>query len=268
MTYRKRGSVVRWENGTVVRVTESGVATETPERFECHPVPAPPLPFPELSPILETVRVVRSSALPVAIERLIVISGVAEHQYEGRAWTEESSRVHVALVRGPLRALIDTTMQRLDDVARIASALAVAGPVEQPPPRLRVAPCVAAALLPALRGVAPVVQVAGGVDAYGNAIVDASGEPWPNWYRPSYRMRPVRMPLNLQLAVKTVHVDDNLPVAVGLLAPPEGNAALVLVADGARAYPARIQVTAVAGAGPERVWYPYGGGSFGAELVL
>ena len=39
MIYRKRGSVVRWENGTVIRVTESGVAIEEGERFECHPDP-------------------------------------------------------------------------------------------------------------------------------------------------------------------------------------------------------------------------------------
>ena len=35
--YRKRGSVVRWENGTLVRVTESGVAIEEDGVFTCHP---------------------------------------------------------------------------------------------------------------------------------------------------------------------------------------------------------------------------------------
>jgi hypothetical protein len=36
MIYRKRGHTTRWENGTLIRVTESGVATET-DLFACHP---------------------------------------------------------------------------------------------------------------------------------------------------------------------------------------------------------------------------------------
>lgn len=37
MIYRKRGQTVRWENGTLIRVTESGVAWEEGERFICEP---------------------------------------------------------------------------------------------------------------------------------------------------------------------------------------------------------------------------------------
>ena len=37
MIYRKCGNVVRWENGTLVRVAERGIAIEEGELFECRP---------------------------------------------------------------------------------------------------------------------------------------------------------------------------------------------------------------------------------------
>jgi hypothetical protein len=37
MIYRKQGVIARWENGTLIRVTESGVAIEEGEYFECRP---------------------------------------------------------------------------------------------------------------------------------------------------------------------------------------------------------------------------------------
>lgn len=269
MIYRKQGSVVRWENGTLVCVTESGVAIETRELFECRPSAGPPLPFPDAAVVIDSAMTIRELASPVTIERLIVTRGVSAHDCDGRTWTEDSDRVHLALVHGSLRALIDTTRQRLDDIAPIAQALArCAQADEAAPQRLRVAACVTAALLPSLHGIAPVVQTARGLDGYGNRVVEADGEPWPNWYRPSYRTRPVRMPLHLRLALDPVELDATLPIAVGLLAPPRGNAVRVLVVDGLRAYPSWIRVERVVAAGPERIWYPYGGGSFGAELVL
>lgn len=272
MIYRKRGSVVRWENGTLVRVTESGVAIEEGERFECRPERSRLRHF-EASSVLPTVRAIRDLVRPVSVERLIVTHGIAEHECDGRAWSEETQRFHLSMVRGPLRALVDATSGRLDDIAPIAAALARAETEErEAPERLRVAPCVAAALLPSLHDHVGVVQTAGGVDGYGHPIVEAEGEPWPNWYRPSYRMRPVRMPLNVSLPLnvrgEADEVDRDLPLAIALLAPPQRNAARVLLVDGDRVYPAQIRVTRVRAAAAEHVWYPYGGGSFGAELML
>jgi hypothetical protein len=112
-----------------------------------------------------------------------------------------------------------------------------------------------------------VVQTAGGVDGYGNPIVEADGN-WPNVYRPSYRVRPVRMPLNLRIECDRTAIDETAPRAIALLAPLDGTTLRVLIRDGDRVYPATVRVTRVRAVARERTWYPYGGGSFGAEMML
>jgi len=262
VVYRKQGSVVRWENGTLVRVTESGMAIEDGNLFRCFPfrraVAQPPLS-------------IRSGGFATAllkVERLIITHGVAHHECDGRTWSDETKRFHMSLVNGGIRALID----REEDVERIADALARAEQSErEAPARLRLAPNVTGALLPSLvESVPPNVdlfQTAGGVDGRGNPIVEARGN-WPNWYRPSYRTRPVRMPLNLQLRCDVTAIERDRPVAVALLAPPDGLTLRVLVDEGRRAYPATVRVTRIDAVAGERTWYPYGGGSFGAEMML
>lgn len=268
MIYRKEGAVVRWENGVLVRVSESGVAIEEGERFECRPEGSSRLAV-DPAGVLALAQTIQERATPIVIERLIVTHGVAEHECEGRRWREETQRFHLSLTHGALRALIDATPERLDDVAPIAAALSRAATVERTAPqRLRLAPHVAAALLPGLSDVARIFQTAGGLDGYGKPIVATSGAPWPNWYRPSYRMRPVRMPLNVSIEADSAWIDDALPRALALLAPPAGNTARVLIVDGAEVYPSTIRVERVAGVASERFWYPYAGGSFGAEMVL
>ena len=222
---------------------------------------------------------------PLSIERLIVSHGVAEHECEGREWREESQRIHLAIRHDHLRVLIDlgdSTTRRLDDsttrrkATRLGDTIAALARSETAeraaPARLRLAPNVTAALLPALVGLAPpnvrLVQTAGGVDGYGNPIVEAEGEPWPNWYRPSYRVRPMRMPLNLRLQCDVTEMDRDRPMAVALLAPVAVLVLHVLVADRARVYPATVRVARIDAVASEREWYPYGGGSFGAELML
>jgi hypothetical protein len=254
--YRKQGSVARWENGTLIRVTECGVAIEEGELFTCHPersegpslLPPPPRPR-------------------IDAERIIVSTGIAHHQYGDRTWSEETHRFHAALVHGTLRALVD----REEDALPVAEALRKAGPEREAPPRLRLAPNVTAALLPSLVGPAPpnvrLLQTAGGVDGYGYPIVEAAGE-WPNWYRPSYRIRPVRVPLNLRLECDVKEIDESRPRAIALLAPVEGLTLRVLMEEGPRVYPSTVRVTRIDAVADERVWYPYGAGSFGAEMML
>jgi len=234
-------------------------------------------------------------------ERLIITHGVAEHECEGRTWRDETDRIHLSLVHGRLRALVDSTTgapaagrpvhrplagageppvdqpagslrARLDDIFTIADALRRCEQTERErPTTLRLAPNVTAALLPHLVGRVPsnvrLLQTAGGVDGYGNDVVEAS-DPWPNFYRPSYRVRPVRMPLNLRLECEDTHVDDDAPVAIALLAPIAELTLRVLVVDGQRVFPATATVTRIAAVSNERIWYPYGGGSFGASLML
>jgi hypothetical protein len=269
-TYRKRGRVVRSESGTLVRVFESGLAIEDGELFRCAPDESRPrLAEPSNEFVLETVQTIRSLVpAPLSIERLIVSEGVAEHECDGRSWREETRRIHLSMVKGRIRALVDS----VDDVARVADALARCEDHERdPPPRLRLMPNVAAALIPSLVTLAPpnvdLAQVAGGVDGKGFPIVEAR-ELWPNWYRPSYRVRPVRMPLNVRVRCEVTEIERDRPAAVALLAPVGGLVMRVLVDEGARAYPATVRVTRIDAVARETVWYPYGGGSFGAEMML
>lgn len=263
MIYRKRGRSIRWENGTLIRVSESGWAREDGSFFECGPLGETPGAIDDLQPF--------ALAIPesVNVERFIVTRGVAEHEYGDARWSEETSRVHVALTRGPLRAIIDSTLEQTGDIATIADALARAEFEERAAPsRLRLAPNVTAALLPALIGLAPpnvrLVQSAGAIDGYGQPV----DEDTIAFYRPSYRVRPVRMPFDLRLECDVTEIERDRPVAIALLAPVESLVLFVLIRDGERVFPARVRVSRIDAVSNERVWYPYGAGSFGAELML
>ncbi len=315
MIYRKRGSVVRWENGTLVRVAESGLAIEKDELFECRPEASGVVPDIDESHVLEAARAIQDIAADagLAMERLIVIEGMAEHEHTKAAaaaaalqnWTEHTRRIHISLLRGHTRAILDLGSFDLEDVVRVAGVLARAGDMErEAPARLRLAPNVTAALLPLLVGVVPtnvrLVQTAGGVDGCGEPIVETSSsgflgaprssseehmpeelrgtrgtrgtEVWPNRYRPSYRVRPVRMPMQLRLECDVTAIDADRPVAVALLAPVSavngGLVLRVLVAEGDRAFPSTVRLARIDAVSDRRTWYPYGGGSFGAEMML
>jgi hypothetical protein len=316
MIYRKRGTVARWENGTLVRVAESGVAVEKDELFECYPEASGDVPVIDESRVLETAHAIQdiAAAAGVAIERLIIIEGSAAHEHTKAAaaaaalqnsWTEQTQRIHLSLLHARTRAILDLGTFDLEDVVRLADVLARAGDIEsEAPARLRLAPNVTAALLPSLIGIAPpnvrLVQTAGGVDGCGEPIVEASSsgflggprsssedtpaeelrgtrgtrgtEAWPNRYRPSYRVRPVRMPLQLRLECDVIAIEADRPRAVALLAPVSVvNGQLVvrvLVEDDHRAFPATVRVARIDAVSDRRTWYPYGGGSFGAEMML
>lgn len=266
--YRKRGTAVRWENGTLVRVTESGVAIEEGDFFACAPERRPPAGWPAGVPSARSIEELIQP--PLKIERLVISHGIAEHDFNGRTWREETQRLHLSIVHKNIRALIDS----IDDVAPVAEALARCSDERDAPPRLRLAPCVSAALIPSLIGLAPpnleLWQTAGGIDGKGNAIeeVRIEHEPYPNWYRPSYRIRPIRMPLDLRVRCDVTEIERDRPIAVALLAPIDGLTMRVLIDDGERAWPATVRVTRIDAVASEAVWYPYGGGSFGAEMML
>jgi hypothetical protein len=181
----------------------------------------------------------------------------------------------VSLAAGSLRALIDRGDFDLTSIEAVARALAAAGEERPAPQRIRLRPCVSAALIPSLIGTVPpnitLIQAGGGVDGKGVAIEERRLvlPPWPNWFRPSYRVRPVRMPLNVaaQPTLPTAEREP-LPEAIALLAPVDGLAMRVLVIDGPHSYPATVRVTRIEAVGTREHWYPYGSGSFGAEMVL
>ncbi|HUR79341.1 MAG TPA: hypothetical protein VM733_01150 [Thermoanaerobaculia bacterium] len=257
MIYRKQGHTERWENGTLIRVSESGAAREEGEFFECWPGQSASRRVVESSSIEDVVAAVAK----IECERLILMRGAAHHEYGEQTWREETDRLHASIVHGSFRALVDSTTRRLDDLFLVASALHRIEGEREAPQHLRIAPNVSAAVLPFLKDAK---QTTGGVDGYGNPITGTSA----SFYRPSYRVRPVRMLFNVALEHEQTHIDDDLPRAVALLAPATGIELRVLIEDKARVYASSIRVEKIAAVATERIWYPYGAGSFGAEMML
>lgn len=250
MIYRKRGAVARWENGTLVRVTESGVAIEEGEQFVCRPEGSTSL-IVDPGRVRATAEAVRR--MGATVERLIITEGLTEHELDGRTWEEHVERVHVALIRDGVRAMLDLGSFDLTDVQRVAVALGRLGPEREAPLRIRFAPNVTAALLPSLAGLEPP-----------NVRLTCEFAP----YRPSYRVRPVTIPINYRLECPVTFIEPDLPIAVAILEPVEGLTLRLLVDDGRTSYPASVRVTRIDAVAREAVWYPYGGGSFGAEMML
>ena len=273
--YRKRGSVVRYENGITVRVREAGEAFEDGVFFRCAPLREGTL-LPELDPrnIHEAVRQIESViASPVAVERIIVSEGLADHEQGGRRWSEETRRLHLSLVNGRTRVLIDEGDLACTELEQVVTALArLAGECE-PPPRIRLAARVMAALMPSLPGVVPpnvaLAQRAGGIDGKGFPVNDATGPDWPNWYRPSYRVRPQKIPLNLTARCSVTEVDPDLPEAVAIADPPCGLAVHVLWKDRRGAFTSIVRIGRIEAIGAAARWFPYGGGVWGspAEVI-
>ena len=272
--YRKFGRAVRYENGTTIRVEEAGEAIEDAQTFACRPI-ARSMQLPEIdgSAIEKTVSEIQSIVrAPLAIERLIVSEGVAAHEFDGRRWQDATRRIHLAMTFRDLRALIDLGDFELDDIRLVAGALSRAEARVHTEVQLRLAPNVSAALLPALIHIAPpniqLMQTAGGFDGKGVPIDNAT-VPWPNWYRPSYRVRPIRAPFSLRATCPVKDIDENLPRAIALLAPVDRLSLSVLCVQGDDAvFPATIRIARIDAISDVTRWYPYGAGSFGAELML
>jgi hypothetical protein len=294
--YRKWGRVIRYENGMMICVEEAGEASEVGV-FEARPmlweegaqtrVSVPhhfvrqagaPLagrvaPLPQSLDPQQVEFYVAQTLLSVhscIVERLIISAGVSTHETNGVTWTEESRRVHLALVKETLRVLVDLASFDLDAIRSAAAALTRAGDAREAPTRVRLAPNVAAALLPSLVGEIAIEQRGGGLDGRGQPIETravTADEP-PNWYRPSYSIRPRRAWLNLRpLPFGTI--DESVPMAVALLAPVTGTDLRVLCVDGDDVYPAELSAERVAAvSGNDPVWYPYAAGSFGVEMML
>lgn len=267
--YRKRGSAVRREGAHLVWVGEAGEAIEEKGVFRARALDeTTDLPRPDVEAVQAAAQEIESLIRPpLTIERLIVSEGITEHEIGGLQWSETSRRVHLSIARPPLRALIDLSDFRFDVIGRVARALAGAKGERAAPRRIRVAEHVGAALLPSLD--IPMFQTAAAHDGKGRAIAESRvipGAP-PNWFRPSYRLRPRRAWFHLKAAPSGT-IEDKLPEAVALLAPVEGRRVHVLCVDGEDIYPATIDVTRVLAVQPTSHWYPYSAGSFGAELVL
>jgi hypothetical protein len=89
----------------------------------------------------------------------------------------------------------------------------------------------------------------------------AEGKP-PNWYRPSYRVRPLRAWFNL-MALPFGKPDDAAPRAVARLG---GND--VLCVDGSEVFATALPPGRIVAAGGAAEWYPFGAGVWGADMLL
>lgn len=238
--YRKWGRVVRHEHGRIVRVEEAGEAIESAELFLAVPL-AERVTLPEVDEdaVVATARAIEALVTP---ERLLVSDGIAEHECSGIRWQERTRRIHAAIVHGRERALVDLEAFDVDVFRRIAAAQPGR---ERDVTRVRVAPHLAAALLPHLIGVVDLEQLAGGRDGKGLPVEarPVEGEP-PNWYRPSYRVRPRRAWRNLR-ARPSAALDDAAPEAVAILGALDPRAPRLLCIDGGELFPVVVNPAAL-----------------------
>lgn len=239
MRYRKWGRSVRWENGVVVRVEEAGEAWEEEGVFHARPSAIPSVarnPLPAERVIAQAEEILRCAHDDAKVERLVIVHGVADHEYDGTRWSDETRSVHVALTRRPWRILLDDA----GAAGRVADAL-VRCEGEKDFEHLRLS-------LPVTRGVldrgvsVPLEQAAGGHDGIGRPIERHFVEgPPPNLYRPSYRVRPVPAWLNLR-ALPFGTFDTGAPEAIALVDAPLPRA---LVDDGGRIFVAPLRLDRV-----------------------
>jgi hypothetical protein len=265
-TYRKWGRSVRREGARLVRVDEAGEAEEG-NIFRTQPIEeAADLAAPDADAVEAAAAAIEAIVRPpLALERLFVSEANVIHEFEELRWSERLRRVHVAIARPPIRTLIDLADFRFDVIQRIAAALARAGGEREAPKRVRVAGHVGAALLPLLR--IEKMQSAAPHDGKGSPIERqrVRGQP-PNWFRPSYRLRPRRAWFHLR--AESFGEIDGAPEAIALLAPPGEHAIHVLCVDGDRVFPTVIAGRPPLAARATGTWYPYGAGAFGTELML
>jgi hypothetical protein len=266
--YRKWGRSVRREGNRLIRVDEAGEAIDDRRVFRTRPIEEDvDLDAPDADAVEAAARGIEAIVKPLALERLFVSEANLLHECDGLRWSETHRRVHLAVARPPLRALVDLASFEFDEVQRIVEALARAGGERDAPTRMRVAEHVGAALLPHLS--ITKIQSAAPRDGKGRPIEERQvrGEP-PNWFRPSYRMRPRRAWFHVR-ADPFGEIDDSLPFAIALLAPA-GRRARVLVIDRDRVYPTIIEPARRSPRAARRSerWFPYAAGTFGAELMI
>jgi hypothetical protein len=265
--YRKRGRVIRREREHLVRVSEAGEAVGDGATFSVKPLEEAHLPEIDSTVVNGAARAIEALIEPpLVLERLIVSEGYAEHDCNGAKWSESTRRVHVAIARPPIRAIIDLADFSLEVVRRVVDALRRADGEREAPRHVRLAAHVGAALLPSLIGAENLEQTAAAHDGKGRPIERrrvTKSQP-PNWFRPSYRARPVRAWFHL-LAIRRGEVDRTLPEAIALLAPIENRTIHILCQDGRAATIDSSRIVAIE---PEETWYPYAAGAFGAEIML
>jgi hypothetical protein len=311
--YAKSGRTFRIEidarQKTAFRIEESGIAVLEKQHFRCFPAEdtaeiSPP-PHEELEAVVESVQLMVRG--PLTIERLVAISGLSAHEFragqEHNRWNETAARLHVSVAhRGKgLRLLLDIGSSKPPDLdfsefSEPLEALNAIAPALKPTrcSTLRLRPAVAAALWPALMENQPAGQALDFVqktseimpfDGKGRHVVEGSlsrfrrSAEWPNFFRPSYRVRPLRAPLGIDLHLPHKSTANEVFDALALLAPCRTSddsirADLLCRDPQGRSFAATAVMksetwkAAIAGTGEQARWYPFSGGSFGRETEL
>ena len=266
--YRKWGRSVRREGAHLVTVDETGEAVESDGVFRTRALGEDlDLQSPDTEAVEGAARDIEAMVgAALLIERLFVSEGAVRHQFGDRTWNETARRVHVSVANGALRIIFDFAEFRFDILRGAVAALARVGKERTPPKRIRLAEHIGAALL----AFAPIakLQSAAPHDGKGEPILEQlAAEQPPNWFRPSYRIRPRRAWFHLRVAPFGV-VESGLAEGVALLAPVSAREIRVLCVDGRSVYPTTIPMRPILAARPASTWYPYGAGAFGAELML
>ena len=266
--YRKWGKSVRREGQRLVMVDEAGEAVEADGIFRTRALGEDlDLHAPDGDAVEQAAREIESNVpAPLSIERLLVSEGAVRHQFGDRIWNERARRVHVSVAVGTLRAIFDLAEFRFEILRSGIAALSRVGKERKPPKRVRLAEHIGAALL----AFAPIAKLQSTAprDGKGEPILErlAVHEP-PNWFRPSYRIRPRRAWFHLRVAPFGV-IESEVAEAVALLAPVSPREIRVLCVDGRAVYSTTIPMRPILAARPTPTWYPYGAGAFGAELML
>jgi len=311
--YAKSGHTFRIEidarQKTAFSIEESGVAVLEKQHFRCFPAEdtaeiSPP-PREELEAVVERVQLMVRG--PLTIERLIAISGVSAHEFrageEHNRWNETAARLHVSVADRStgLRLLLDLGSSspaslHFREFHEPLEALRMITPALKPTrcSTLRLRPAVAAALWPALIANQPARQALDFVqrtseimpfDGKGRHVVEGSlsrfrlSAEWPNFFRPSYRVRPLRAPLGIDLHLPHKSTVNEGFDALALLAPCRAlddsiRADLLCRDPDGRSFAATAVMKSetwkatIAGTGDQARWYPFSGGSFGRETEL
>ncbi|HUF16796.1 MAG TPA: hypothetical protein VMS12_01990 [Thermoanaerobaculia bacterium] len=253
-------------------------------------------------------------APPLVLERSTVLEGIADHWWTDgeaeREWQERNARAHVTVLHPERRVRLATSLggAQLDQIdmrplERAIAALAGLDREAPPPGQLNLAlePIIAAELWPVIletseRNSAFRLSEAGSVHirqgSHPHLSRDGTGEEihrvtllnskgaaaFPNVFRPSYRIRPVRAPFHLEAAgIPTARA---APECIGVAAltpvsPDGGFLSVTLLCNSASgtftgriSMPLEEWLQRLTAADSEPVWFPVGAGSYGQRILI
>jgi hypothetical protein len=286
--YRKTGQTLRAEfsRGTLalVSVSEHGLAIERNGLFTSRPEPSDiafePLVDPGISRIADDLKG------DPAVERFTILSGTAIHEVEGgNQWKESFGRIHLSMVNreNRIRVLLDLgaeSLNRIDTtlIDRVRTALQQSL-VNEPAPikSIRLLPHVAAALWAVTDSIAEQsTHPAFRFDGDGKEIQPARSAPWPNRFRPSYRVRPTPMPFHIRIPPRGK--DSAVAVTAHGVADPfrrdaDAITGTLLCSTSSRTFLLPLSLEAnfekrTAFVSDRMTWFPYHAGIWGSETIV